>query len=111
MQALCFGRCVEFASHIGRGRGVVDQNGAFFHASKSTVCAQYHRAQIFVIAHATKDDVGMGYSFAWRRGMRRLTTVGKLLAPCSCFGRAAVVNRHCVASAGQVTRHGIAHDA
>jgi len=23
MQALCFGRCVEFASHIGRGRGVV----------------------------------------------------------------------------------------
>lgn len=25
--------------------------------------------------------------------------------------RAAVVDRHCVASAGQVTRHGIAHDA
>ena len=43
--------------------------------------------------------------------MRRLARIGKLLAPCGCFGRASVVNRDGVAGAGQMACHGIAHDA
>ena len=111
IQAKRFGRSVKLARHIGGGRGVVHQSSAFFHASQSAVCTEYDSAQIFIVADAAKNDVGIFHGFSGRRGMRRLAAVGKLLAPCRCFGRAAVVNGHCVASAGQVTRHGIAHDA
>ena len=111
MQAKRFGGGIKLARHIGGGRGVVHQSRAFFHASQSAVSTEHHRAQILVVTNAAKNDVGIFHRFAGRRGLRSLAAVGELLAPGGCFGCAAVVHRHCVASAGQVTGHGIAHDA
>ena len=89
---------------------MVDEDGAFFHAGQCTVGTEHHRAQVVVVAHANKHDVGTLSGFAGGGGgfgFERGELLGKRLS----LGGRAVVNRDVVPGAGQVACHGVAHDA
>jgi hypothetical protein len=91
---------------------MVDKNGAFRHTGKSPICAEYHAAQIVVIANATKNDFGLGYGLAWGGCMVGTARgIGKLGTPGLCFGGSTVVNRDLMASASQMAGHGETHHA
>jgi osmotically-inducible protein OsmY len=60
LQAQRRGPRVQLARHIGRGGGVVHEDGARLHAGKGAVGAQHHRAQVVVVADAAEHDVGAG---------------------------------------------------
>ncbi|MNI66786.1 hypothetical protein D3C73_1223770 [compost metagenome] len=106
IQAQALGLRVEFAGHIGRRGGVVDEHGARSHARKCTVGPQHNAAQVVVVAHAGEDDLGTCHRFARRAGM----AAAELGDPGLSLGGRAVVDRHVVPGAGQMAGHGQAHD-
>jgi hypothetical protein len=52
------GRGVQLARHLGRGRGVVDEDGARRHAGQGTVRAQHDGPQVVVVADAGEHELG-----------------------------------------------------
>jgi hypothetical protein len=64
VQAERLRRLRQFARHVGRGGGVVDEGGALLHAGEGAVVAQHHGAQVVVVADAAEHDVGAGRGFA-----------------------------------------------
>ena len=103
--ALSAGQSGEFACHIGRCGGVVDQNGPFFHAGQRAVCAQYDGTQVIVIAHAHEHQIGVAGRLAWREG----AAMSELLDPVLRFAAIAVVNRDLVSGQGQMAGHRETH--
>ena len=75
LQAALERRLGEFARHVGRGRGVVDEHRARLHAGEGAVVAEHDRAQVVVVADAAEDDVGAGRGLA-RRGRMRSGALG-----------------------------------
>ena len=103
----CIGGCgVQFGRNLRRNRCVIDENRAFGHRAKRTICPQTDRAQVIVIAHARH------YKFRALRGLcrccRHRAAVG--LHPGLSLSRCAVIDGHAVAGLLQMPRHGRAHD-
>jgi hypothetical protein len=69
---------IQLARHLGRGRGVIDKDGARLHAGKGAVVAQHNRAQVVVVAHAAKDHACALDGFA---GRGRMAAADKFLDP------------------------------
>jgi hypothetical protein len=90
---------------------VVNQDGTFFHTGKGAIGTQNHSAQIVIVANAAKNNVGIFDGFTGRGGMRWLFGVGKLLAPSGRLGGTSVVHSDRMTRTGQVTGHGVTHDA
>jgi len=47
----------QFPGNLGRGGGVIDEDGPFFHCGKGAVCAECGVAQILIIADTCKHEV------------------------------------------------------
>ncbi len=92
----------------GRGRGVVHKDRAGLHARKSAICPQDHAAQVGIVAHAGKHDVGTRCRFTRCGGGG---VAGAFGGPGSGFGGAAVVHGDVVPGTRQVAGHGVAHHA
>ena len=69
---------VEFAGDLGRGRGVVDEGGAFLHAGKSAIGADRDGAEVVIVADAGHDEI-----LAFRGRLRRRCGLAlEFLGPC-----------------------------
>ena len=107
VQAALAGLGIQLASHLRRGRGVIDKDGPRLHARKGAVVAQHNGAQVVIIAHAGEDHACALDGFA---GRGRMAAARKLFGPGFGLGRRAVVDRDLMASRSQVPGHGVAHD-
>ena len=109
LQALRLRGGIQLARHLGRGSGVVHEDGAGLHACKCAVTAQRDRAQVVVVADAAKNDIGACGCFSRRSRTARRRGGGKFLAPCHGLGGSSVVHGHFMAGQGQVPSHGVTH--
>ena len=78
---------IEFARHIGRGGGVVDEDRAGLHAGEGAVRAQHHAAQVVVVADTAEHDLRACRGFARRGGGLAAEFGGpglRLWLPCGC---------------------------
>ena len=48
----------EFAGHVSRGCGVVDEDASLFHAVEGTIRPNRDAAQVIIIADASEDELG-----------------------------------------------------
>jgi hypothetical protein len=100
-------RRVELARDIGRGGGVVDEDGALAHCGEGAVLGRRHRAQIVVIADASEHDLlALG-----GLGRRRSIDAAMLCHPFLRLLRRAIVDRDVMALGLEMAGHGIAHHA
>ena len=99
---------MKFARHIGRRRGVVDENRALAHGGKGTILGNGYGTKVVIIADAGKDDVLALCRFGGRAG-RVSAMLGN---PGLGLGIGAIVDRDLVATlVAKMARHRIAHDA
>src|SRR4029077_19475270 len=99
---------VEFARDFGRGRGVVDEGGAFLHSRERAVRAKRDGTQVVVVADAGHDEV-LAFGCGLRR--RRVASL-EFLRPCLGLGRRPVEDRYIMAALDdQMPCHGETHDA
>jgi catechol 2,3-dioxygenase-like lactoylglutathione lyase family enzyme len=63
-------RCCHLAGHIGRGGGVVDQDGTRCHPGQHPVRPECHLAHVVVVAHAHHHERGVLRRLARRRFAR-----------------------------------------
>jgi hypothetical protein len=105
--ALSCAELAQFARHLGRRRGVVDEDRAAAHAREGAVRTGRDLAQIVVIADAGEDDL-----LALCRLGRGLPEPAAILRhPLLRLGGGAVVDRDLVPLGLEMARHGVAHDA
>ena len=94
---------------------MVHQDGARVHAGQGSIAAEHYAAQVLVITHTAKHDVGSLCRLAWGRrtgmGAQSAGVTGKLLHPTLRLGWCAVVDSDLVTGQCQVARHGVAHHA
>ena len=88
VEALGLGRRVELARDVGRGGGVVDEDGALALGLEGAALGRRHRAQIVVVADAAEHEVGVLRRFGRRRG----GLAAELLGPRLGLGAVAVVD-------------------
>lgn len=97
----------QLTRHIGRGGGVIDQNGARRHTGERALLAQNHAAQVVIVTDATHHQFGARHRLT--RGRRR--AAGIFTHPLLGFARRAVIDRHLMPFACQMPGHRIPHDA
>ncbi len=61
---------VKLARDLGRGRRVIDEDGAFGHAGEGAIRAHGHGTHVIVIADASEDDLAILRGLARRRRAR-----------------------------------------
>ena len=98
---------LQLARELGRGGGVIDQNGARLHAGEGAARAGRDRARVVVIADAHEDDRGLRGGL----GGRRAVLAAMLLGPGLGLRRRAVKDGDVVAGLGEMPRHRITHHA
>jgi hypothetical protein len=98
------GAPLELARHLGRGRGVVDEDGAGFMPAKAPGPSTTERRSSSLPTQANTSRR--------RRGLARRGGGGRRIRhPGLGLGGGAVVDGDLVAGAGQMAGHGIAHHA
>ncbi len=99
---------MELAGDPGRGRGVVDGDGALAERAEGAVRPERHVAEVVVVADAGEDEVG---AFR-RRGGRRRRSPAEPRHPGFGLGAGAVEHDDVVAPARlEMAGHGKAHHA
>jgi hypothetical protein len=99
---------VQLARDLGRGGGVVDEDGTLLHRGEGAVGTGGDRAQIIVIADAGEDEV-LAFGSLGRRQRQLAAMLGHPLLSL-CLG--AVIDGDVMAAlVSEVPGHRIAHDA
>ncbi len=98
---------MKLSRDVGRGGGVVDENGAGAHAGEGAFGPENDGAQIVVVADAGEDE----FAALGRLARARRACPAVLGDPLLRFRRRAVVDDDPVAMGLQVARHRIAHDS
>jgi hypothetical protein len=99
---------IEFARNNGGGSRVVDIDSTFFHAFKGPTRSKSYRSEVVVIADAAEHKVRAFGSCPRSGGRLSAELCHPLLGLCTS---AVVDGKVVTASPGQMSCHGIAHDA
>jgi hypothetical protein len=106
--ALFRSRGMQFARHVGRGSGVVNEHRALLHRLESAVRSGGDGTQVVIVADAGENEVRAVCGFLGRQGAR----AAMLFYPFVGLGSGTVVDDDIMSAlALEVSRHRVSHHA